>query len=75
MALWAHASTHLHYLERRHPFAHAQLKDADLVIDFAAHNHPADKVAVVVTAPLTTNEDWRAFSPLSMKVFVDGQAV
>jgi len=32
-------------------------------------------VAVVVTAPLTTNEDWQAFTPLSMKVFVDGQLI
>jgi predicted glutamine amidotransferase len=75
LALWAHASTHLHYVQRRHPFAHAQLKDQDLRIDFAEHNHPDDKVAVVVTAPLTTDEDWQAFAPLSMKVFVDGQLV
>jgi predicted glutamine amidotransferase len=29
----------------------------------------------VVTAPLTTNEDWQAFAPHTLKVFVDGQAI
>ena len=75
LALWAHASTQLHYVERSHPFAHAQLRDEDLSIDFSQHNHPGDKIAVVVTAPLTTNEDWQAFAPHTLKVFVDGQAI
>jgi glutamine amidotransferase len=75
LALWAHASTQLHYVERSHPFAHAQLRDEDLSIDFSQHNHPGDKIAVVVTAPLTTNEDWHAFAPHTLKVFVDGQAI
>jgi glutamine amidotransferase len=65
----------LHYVERSHPFAHAQLRDEDLSIDFSQHNHPGDKIAVVVTAPLTTNEDWHAFAPHTLKVFVDGQAI
>ena len=34
-ALWAHASTHLHYIERRHPFGAAQLSDEDLQLDFS----------------------------------------
>src|SRR5256884_493728 len=29
-ALWAHATTHLCYIERRHPFAQAHLSDEDL---------------------------------------------
>jgi len=71
-ALWAHASTHLHYVLRKHPFAHASLSDEDLSIDFARNTTPTDKVAVVVTAPLTTNEAWTAFEPGEVKVFVDG---
>jgi len=31
-------------------------------------------VAVVVTAPLTTNENWTAFEPGQLRAFVDGQA-
>jgi len=71
-ALWAHASTKLVYVERRHPFAHATLSDEDVSVNFAEHAAPADRVAVVVTAPLTTNEQWTAFAPGELKVFVDG---
>ena len=38
-ALWAHCSTRLHYIERGHPFPTAQLQDADVTVDFAAHHH------------------------------------
>ncbi len=71
-ALWSHASTHLWYVARRHPFVTAQLSDEDLAIDFSQHTTPNDRVAVVVTAPLTTNEQWTAFAPGELKVFVDG---
>ena len=75
LALWAHASTNLFYVERRHPFAHATLSDEDLSVDFAEHTHPTDRVAVVVTAPLTTNESWVSFAVGELKVFVDGALV
>jgi len=74
-ALWAHASTQLYYIERRHPFSQAQLCDEDLRIDFSAHTTPQDQVAVVVTAPLTTNEEWTAFQSGELRVFVDGQCL
>jgi predicted glutamine amidotransferase len=72
-ALWSHASTHLWYVERRHPFMTAHLADEDVAIDFAHHTTPEDRVAVVVTAPLTTNETWTAFEPGELAVFVDGR--
>lgn len=75
LALWAHASTNLHYVERRHPFTQAQLADEDMSVDFSAHTTPQDRVAVIVTAPLTTNEPWTAFRPGELRVFVDGQAL
>jgi glutamine amidotransferase len=71
-ALWAHCTTKLHYVLRRHPFADAQLQDADLTVDFAEHTTPQDRVAVVVTEPLTTNETWVALAPGELAVFVDG---
>lgn len=74
-ALWAHASTSLYYVERKHPFAHATLSDEDVSVNFAEHTNPADRVAVVVTAPLTTNENWTAFAPGELKVFADGALV
>ena len=72
-ALWAHASTHLYYVERRHPFAQAHLSDEDLQVDFATQTAPTDRVAVIVTVPLTRNETWHAFAPQTLKVFVDGE--
>ncbi len=72
-ALWAHCSTKLHTVERAHPFSTAQLRDEALSIDFSAHTTTQDRVAVVVTEPLTTNEDWVAMKPGELAVFVDGR--
>jgi glutamine amidotransferase len=72
-ALWAHCSTNLHYLLRQHPFQAAHLQDDDMSVDFARVTTPADRVAVVVTEPLTADEAWVAFKPGELKVFVDGQ--
>ncbi|MCH8855687.1 MAG: class II glutamine amidotransferase [Proteobacteria bacterium] len=71
-ALWAHASTQLCYVVRQHPFGSATLQDEDLSIDFAQHAAPGDRVAVVVTTPLTSNEAWTPLAPGELKVFVDG---
>jgi predicted glutamine amidotransferase len=71
-ALWAHASTHLCYVVRQHPFGSARLRDDDLSIDFAQHAAPGDRVAVVVTTPLTHDEAWAPIAPGELKVFVDG---
>jgi predicted glutamine amidotransferase len=72
-ALWAHASTNLYYVLRQHPFAHAALVDEDVNINFAEHTQPQDRVAVVVTAPLTKNEQWVQMQPGQLSVFVNGQ--
>ncbi len=71
-ALWAHCATNLYFVERSHPFAHAQLADEDLSVDFATVTAPGDRVAVVVTAPLTTNETWTQMTAGELRVFVDG---
>ncbi|MCW7538860.1 class II glutamine amidotransferase [Aquabacterium sp. A7-Y] len=72
-ALWAHCSTRLHYLVRRHPFPVARLQDEDLSVNFADVTAPQDRVAVIVTEPLTANEAWTAFDPGELKVFVEGE--
>jgi glutamine amidotransferase len=41
-------------------------------LDFAEHTNETDRVAVVVSAPLTTNEHWTAFAPGELKVFKCG---
>jgi glutamine amidotransferase len=74
-ALWAHGATRLHYVLRRHPFAAAQLQDEDLTVDFATQTQESDRVAVVVTEPLTRNEAWTALAPGELAAFVDGERV
>ena len=74
-ALWAHASTHLHYLLRRHPFGPTRLRDEDLSVDFAPETRAQDRVAVIATEPLTVDEPWVAFRPGELRVFVGGDVV
>ena len=71
-ALWAHCSTQLHHLVRRHPFARASLQDEDMTVDFAEHTGANDRVAVIVTEPLTRDEAWVAFAPGELRVFEAG---
>jgi len=70
--LFAHCSTQLVYLVRQFPFDTAQLSDEDVKVDFSQVTTPDDRVAIIVTQPLTTNEQWTAFAPGELKVFIDG---
>lgn len=72
-ALFAHCSTHLYYLVRQFPFTKAYLSDEDVSIDFSQVTTPQDRVAVIVTTPLTTNEIWVKFNEGELKVFVEGK--
>ncbi|MFJ7567888.1 class II glutamine amidotransferase [Herminiimonas sp. NPDC097707] len=71
-ALFAHCSTNLHYIVRQFPFAEAVLCDEDMKVDFSEVTTPSDRVAIIVTEPLTTNETWTQFKPGELKVFIDG---
>lgn len=71
-ALWAHASTKLHYVLRQHPFAEVHMKDQDVKVDLSELNCPDDRLVIVVTEPLTTNEDWVAMLPGELRVFKEG---
>jgi len=71
-ALYVHCSTKLCYVVRQYPFVTACLSDEDLTIDFSQVTTPRDRVAVIVTEALTTNEVWTDFLPGELKVFVDG---
>lgn len=71
-ALFAHCSTDLYYIVRQFPFPTARLSDEDMSVDFSQVTTPNDRVAIIVTAPLTTNETWIRFAPGELKVFVDG---
>ena len=72
-ALFAHCSTNLYYIIRQFPFAEAKLSDEDVTVDFSQVTTPKDRVAVIVTSPLTTNEVWIQFGGGELKVFVDGE--
>lgn len=74
-ALFAHCSTHLHYLVRLWPFSTAHLIDEDLSIDFAQYTTPEDRVAVIATQPLTDNEQWTRFEPGELMLFQCGEVV
>jgi glutamine amidotransferase len=71
-ALWAHCSTHLHYVVREHPFGAPVLADKDVMVDFAAHTGPNDRVAIVATEPLTRNEPWQAMGAGQLMTFTGG---
>lgn len=74
-ALYAHCSTRLHWLQRRHPFETVQLVDRDLALDLSTVNGPDDRMVLVATEPLTRNERWIPFEAGELRVFVDGEPV
>ena len=74
-ALFAHCSTNLHYVIRQHPFRSAHLSDDDVSVDFSEVTTSNDRVALIVTQPLTTDESWTQFQSGELKVFVDGAVV
>lgn len=74
-ALWAHASTKLTYVQRQHPFCKVQLKDEDVTVDLSELNGPDDRLVIVVTEPLTTNETWVPMENGELLAFVDGEPV
>jgi predicted glutamine amidotransferase len=72
-ALFTHCSTKLYFIVRQYPFSEARLSDEDMRVDFSQVTTPNDRVAIIVTEPLTANENWTAFQPGELKVFIDGQ--
>lgn len=73
-AIYAHASTHLHWVERQYPFPNVRLVDCDLEVDLASANGPQDRMVLLATKPLTHREQWHAFAPGELRVFVDGRS-
>ena len=57
---------------RKAPFGPARLQDEDITIDFSTVTTPRDRVAVVSTVPLTTNEAWTHGEPGTLWVFDRG---
>jgi predicted glutamine amidotransferase len=74
-ALYAHCSTRLFFLQRRHPFPTAHLVDHDLSMDLSVANGPDDRMVLVATEPLTSNEAWVPLGAGELQVFVAGEPV
>ncbi|MBX7196704.1 MAG: class II glutamine amidotransferase [Sandaracinaceae bacterium] len=73
--LYARCATKLCHLVRKAPFGQARLADEDVTIDFAPVTTTRDRVAVVSTVPLTTNETWIHGEPGHLWVFDRGKLV
>ena len=73
--LFAHASTLLHYIVRQAPFGEAHLLDNNVAIDFAAVTTPKDRVAVIATLPLTSNETWTQLAVNELVAFHHGSII
>jgi predicted glutamine amidotransferase len=71
-ALFAHCATQLAYVVRQAPFSVARLIDRDLSVDFSQVTTPTDRVAVIATAPLTSNERWTTMQAGELLTFVEG---
>ena len=74
-ALFAHCSTNLYYIVRQYPFTRAKLADEDISIDFSQVTDSTDRAAIIVTEPLTIDENWIRFKPGELKLFVDGASI
>ncbi|MCQ4309838.1 class II glutamine amidotransferase [Pseudomonas stutzeri] len=73
--LFSFCTTKLAQITRRAPFGPAQLKDADLTVDFTAETTPDDVVTVLATEPLTDNEQWDVHQPGEWTLWRLGECV
>ncbi|MDV6234328.1 class II glutamine amidotransferase [Leptospira ellisii] len=73
--LYAFCSTKLSWITRQSPFGKARLVDADLAVDFRKVTTPGDKVTVIATQPLTSDEEWNRFQPGQFQVWRKGRIV
>lgn len=62
----------LFYTIRKPPFSKARLADVDYSVDFSQVTSPNDRVAVIATAPLTVDEEWKEFRRGELLMFDNG---
>ncbi len=73
--LFLHCSTKLYTLTRQHPFPVAQLVDCDMRLDLNAMNALTDRITIVATEPLTSDEPWQALATGTTLAIKDGEIV
>ena len=71
--VFSHCSSKLHVLSRQHPFPKARLVDCNVSMDLGTLNGVEDRMVIVATEPLTTDEIWTPYQTGESKVFVDGE--
>uniref|UniRef100_A5WHT9 Glutamine amidotransferase, class-II n=1 Tax=Psychrobacter sp. (strain PRwf-1) TaxID=349106 RepID=A5WHT9_PSYWF len=71
----AYANSLLFYLTRKAPFGEAKLADDELSINFGDVTTDKDKVSILVTVPLTENEEWQQLAVNECLVFQDGDII
>ena len=59
----------LHYVVRHTPLSTMYLSDVDCTVDFVRKMLRGDRVAVIATAPLTKDEDWKGFRRGQILIF------
>ena len=59
----------LHYVVRHTPLSTASLSGMDCTVDFVRDMLRGDKVAVIATAPLTKDKDWKEFCRGQLLIF------
>ncbi len=70
--LFARCGTKLCHIVRQAPFGPATLRDAEVRVDFSTVTTSTDRVAVVATEPLTSDEIWHKATPGTLWVFRGG---
>lgn len=73
--LFSFCSTKLAEITRRAPFGPAQLRDAELTVNFHAETTPDDVVTVLATEPLTNNEQWTLHAPGQWSLWRLGECI
>jgi glutamine amidotransferase len=68
----ARCATDLFYIIRQTPFARAHLIDEEISVDFGSVTSQKDRVAIIATQPLTSNERWIKMRAKDTLLFVDG---
>ncbi len=73
--LFTYCTTKMASITRRAPFRPARLKDADVIVDFESETTLNDIVSVIVTEPLTSDEEWDIYQPGEWRLWRKGIVV
>ena len=73
--LYTYCSTSLAYVERKFPFTTVTLVDNNVSLDLSKHNTQHDRMVVIATKPLTTNEHWRIYQHGESRMFREGDVL